>query len=257
MSANQGKTLKDKVDLKANDSDVVKKTDITTTIDKTSTNDKVPSASAIYNKSQNKIADLPNGTDIIAYADSISNEAVADTVRIMNASNSPYKAVGIGSDFHYTIYNIDDDGYKRIVAYDIRKNDMYMILKHSGTWGTWQRVCTTRVADVPKTTVTTTVPSGIVAGSGGAYVEYVVKNGWCNAVYMFNIVSSTIIPWTKIATGLPKPAISNVNAILINEDGELKRIATRIRTDENLYLSINEPISEAGWWMGAVTYPVA
>ena len=127
----------------------------------------------------------------------------------------------------------------------------------SGSDTGWQRVCTTNVADVDKTTITTTIPSGIVADSGGVYVEYAVKNGWCNAVYMFNIASSTIIPWTKIATGLPKPAVSNVNAILINEGGEFKRIATRIKTDENLYLTINDTISEAGWWMGAVTYPVA
>ena len=180
LSANQGKVLKTELDLKANDSDVVKKTDIVTTIDKTSTDDKTPSASAIYNKSKNKITDLPNGTDIIAYADSISNETVADTVRIMNAPNSPYKAVGIGSDFHYTIYNIADDGYKRIVAYDIRKNDMYMIMKHSGTWGTWQRLCTTKVKDVPVTNITTNLASTKVAlDNSDSYASYYVKNGIC------------------------------------------------------------------------------
>ena len=48
LSANQGKVLKDEVDLKANDSDVVKKTDISTTIDSTSTDTKVPSTKAVY-----------------------------------------------------------------------------------------------------------------------------------------------------------------------------------------------------------------
>ena len=106
-------------------------------------------------------------------------------------------------------------------------------------------------------TVTLVNPSGVVVASSGLHIEYVVKNGWCNVVYMFNITSSTTVPWTKIAAELPKPATSNVNAILINEGGEIKRINTRIRTDKSLYLAINEPISEAGWWMGEVIYPVA
>ena len=152
----------------------VNKTDISTTIDSSSTNNQVPSAKAIYNKSKNKITDLPIGTDIIAYADSISNETVADTVRIMNSPNSPYGAAG--SDFHYTIYNITDDGYKRIVAYDIRKNDMYMIMKHSGTWGTWRKVCTTKVKDVPKTRIE--LPN-ISPELATGYIEFEVYNGVC------------------------------------------------------------------------------
>ena len=168
------KALNTELDKKANDDEVLKTTDIVTTIDKTSTDDKVPSASAIYNKSKNKITDLPNGTDIIAYADSISNETVADTVRIMNSPNSPYGAAG--SDFYYTIYNITDDGYKRIVAYDIRKNDMYMIMKHSGTWGTWRKVCVTRVEDVPKTRID--LPN-ISPEFATGYIEFEVYNGVC------------------------------------------------------------------------------
>ena len=37
---------------------------------------------------------------------------------------------------------------------------------------------------------------------------------------------------------------------------EIKRIATRIKTDRALYIAINDPISEENWWMGDVTYPV-
>ena len=188
LSANQGKVLKDEVDLKANDDKVVKKTDISTTIDSSSTNNQVPSAKAIYNKSKNKITDLPNGTDIIAYADSISNETVADTVRIMNAPNSPYKAVGIGSDFYYTIYNITDDGYKRIVAYDIRKNDMYMIMKHSGTWGTWRKVITTSVKDVAKTNITFTDTTNY---SPISQCFYRVKNGICYVFVYVKCINPT------------------------------------------------------------------
>ena len=121
----------------------------------------------------------------------------------------------------------------------------------------WQKVAATSVPDVPRTIVTTTVPSGVVVASSGLYIEYVVRNGWCNVNFMFNLTSSTKISWVNIADGLPKPALSNVNVILINEGGEIKRIATRIKTDGALYIAINDPISEENWWMGDVTYPVA
>ena len=190
--------------------------DVVTTIDSTSTNDKVPSAKAIYNKSKNKTTDLPNGTDIIAYADSISNETVADTVRIMNAPNSPY-ATNIGSDFHYTIYNITDDGYKRIVAYDIRKNDMYMIMKHSGTWGTWRKVCTTSVKDVPKTRIE--LPN-ISPEFATGYIEFEVYNGVCYMA-MFNLAFANTSTGNLLVNipGIPKRkndgwhTISNVTSL--------------------------------------------
>lgn len=120
----------------------VGKTDIATTIDGKSTDTQVPSAKAVWNKSKNKIQRLLDGTDIIVYADSISNEIVTDTVRIMNATNSPYGVDNVNNDFHYTIYNVNDDKYKRILAYDIRKNDMYMIIKNNNIWGTWTKLAT-------------------------------------------------------------------------------------------------------------------
>ena len=120
----------------------VGKTDIATTIDGKSTDTQVPSAKAVWNKSKNKIQGLLNGVDIIVYADSISNEMVTDTVRIMNATNSPYGVDNVSNDFYYTIYNINDDRYKRILAYNIRKNDMYMIIKNNNIWGTWQQLAT-------------------------------------------------------------------------------------------------------------------
>ena len=187
---------------------------ITQTINTSSTETEIPSAKAIYNKSKNKTTDLPNGTDIIAYADSISNETVADTVRIMNSPNSPYGAAG--SDFHYTIYNITDDGYKRIVAYDIRKNDMYMIMKHSGKWGKWQKVSATSVKDVPETDITTFTDSDV-----NGKVIYSVKNGICY-VTLLGLYSTTAKSNIKVC-GLPsattKPHVPLLSAT--KETGQL------------------------------------
>ena len=48
LSANQGKVLKDEVDLKANDDEVVKKTSLVTSIDITSTDSELPTAKSVY-----------------------------------------------------------------------------------------------------------------------------------------------------------------------------------------------------------------
>ena len=234
-------SLKTKVDGK------VDKTDIVTTIDKTSTDDKIPSAKAIYNKSKNKTTDFPIGTDIIAYADSISNETVADTVRIMNSPNSPY-TTNLGSDFHYTIYNITDDGYKRIVAYDIRKNDMYMIMKHSGRWGTWRKVCTTSVADVPKTNITfdNTTNYSVVGNES----RYLVKNGICT-IKLYVKCNTPVNSWITV-TNVPKPSVEFAQQ-LINIDGN-NMLRCVIRTDGKLELI--RGVAGASY-INAFSYPVA
>ena len=203
LSANQGKVLKDEVDLKANDSDVVKKTDIVTTIDKTSTNDKVPTAKAVYDNPKNKIPVISTGTDIFAYADSIE-EYVTITVKLMNGVNSPYGENANNSDFYYTIINMPSVNYKRIVAYDIRKNDMYMNIKHVA-WGKWQKVCTTSVADVPVTKI------NIINGIVNPNCNYQVKNGVC--YIQLNAGTYSLgegVNGLQLATGLPIPVSGQV-----------------------------------------------
>ena len=206
LSANQGKVLKDEIDNKANDNEVIKKTAITNTIDSTSTDTQVPSASAIYHKSKNGITEILTNNDIIAYADTIGAQMVTDNVKIMNGINSPYGVDNTSNDFHYTIYNINNENFKRIVAYDIRKNDMYTIIKRNGKWSDWQRVCTTNVDDVAPTTITFTSttnyePSAVVG------LKYTVSNGICyisGGIYCVSPSSSETLVYT-----FPKPKAGN------------------------------------------------
>ena len=262
--------LQTELDKKANDDKVVKKTDITTTIGSTSTDSQVPGAKAIYDM-------FLKNEKIIRYdytyisSDSLNiNLPKPGFYKI----SSPTKGVPEGNPKDYTLLNIpwmDNDilmkfGWQllftpRTTYFWVRrvwnyKPDYVYTEGDYSVFNKWQKVAATSVPDVPKTIVTTTVPSGVVAASSGLYIEYVVRNGWCNVNFMFNLTSSTKISWVKIADGLPKPALSNVNVILINEGGEIKRIATRIKTDGLLYIAINDPISEENWWMGDVTYPV-
>ena len=250
---------------------VIKKTVISTIINSISTDDTVPTNKAVYDSLLANEKLIQYNYDF-ATSDSLNiNLPRAGFYKI----DKPTKGVPEGNPQDYVLVNIPWRGDTTLMkfgwqllftprtTYFWARRVWDYTLDYVYTEGDytifrqWQRIGATSVTDVPKTTITITVPSGIVAGSGGIYAEYVVKNGWCNVVYMFNITSSTTFPWTKIATGLPKPAVSNVNAILINEVGEIKRVVTRIKTTGDLYSAINEPISEEGWWMGDVTYPVA
>ena len=262
--------LQTELDKKANDDKVVKKTDITTTIGSTSTDSQVPGAKAIYDM-------FLKNEKIIRYDHTyISSDSL--NINLPKPGfykiSSPTKGVPEGNPKDYTLLNIpwmDNDilmkfGWQllftpRTTYFWVRrvwnyKPDYVYTEGDYSVFNKWQKVAATSVPDVPRTIVTTTVPSGVVVASSGLYIEYVVRNGWCNVNFMFNLTSSTKISWVKIADGLPKPALSNVNVILINEGGEIKRIATRIKTDGLLYIAINDPISEENWWMGDVTYPV-
>ena len=245
LSANQGKVLKDEVDLKANDSEVVKKTDIVTTIDKTSTNDKIPTAKAIYNNPKNKIPVISNGTDIFAYADSIE-EYVTITVKLMNGVNSPYGA-NVNNDFYYTIINMPSVNYKRIVAYDIRKNVIYMNIKHVD-WGTWQRVCTTSIADVPKTNITfdNTTNYSVVGNES----QYFIKNGICTMV--LHVKCNIPVGWVTVAN-IPKARDLHCYQQLSNLDGT-GFMRCSIRTNGKLELSRGAAGTE---YIGTFSYPVA
>ena len=164
---------------KAVNDTLVKKADITTTIDISSTDDKIPSAKAIYNKSKNSITSLSSGTDIKSYAETFGSLFITDTVRIMNSTSSPYGVGYNNNDFYYTIYNMDENRHKRIIAYDIRKNDMYMIMRNPDGWGTWKRVCSTSVADIDWTTLPLTYTDTSNTNTPTGLVRYKIKNGIC------------------------------------------------------------------------------
>ena len=90
LSANQGKVLKDEVDLKANDSEVVKKTDIATTLDNTVTNDQIAGAKVVVDELGLKANDseVVKKTDIATTLDNtVTNEQVAGAKAVYNTTS--------------------------------------------------------------------------------------------------------------------------------------------------------------------------
>ena len=195
LSANQGKVLKDEVDLKANDSDVVKKTDIVTTIDKTSTDDKIPTSKAVETRISKR--EVIENVDLNTFVDEGKYYIHS------GCTNSPIDGG------YLNIMRYDDDYVCQICARyrTSTSKNMYIRTKDSGTWTGWQRVCTTSVADVPVTNITTNLVSAKVAlDNSDSYATYYVKSGTCYVtIWSLRLIEACSVE--TIFNGLPKSTI--------------------------------------------------
>ena len=138
---------------------------------------------------------------------------------------------------------------------DVEPNEMYIgQLKGSdGTGLVWQKVCTTKVADVP-TTVVTTTNTNVNTSSG--YIRYRVKNGICY-VSLYNVV---IIATGQqiISDSLPTPegvflyggsltstSTGDVAGYMFVNNGESKLLINVKNTGVSLYGSFSYPVAES------------
>ena len=258
LSANQGKILKGEVDNKANDNEVIKKTDITTTIDSSSTNTQVTSAKAVYDKildSKKVIAKSfsdVNNADFIECLNSVTLEEdkIYSLGFDISCTNLPYKA-------WWEVIITGCFTEKMCIAKNTWKNEYYLgdLIRDSGVLslrGGWQKICTTMVADVPYTTITTYQDTtNTVAGTG--LIEYCVKNGICYVNISGIQVPSSYIPNTTIilSSELPKSKLVQRNnsidgsytyngGVAIND----KLMAVMTTSNTYIYSSLSYPVLE-------------
>ena len=243
LSAKQGKALKDEIGLKANTTDLtshtsntgihitpsertkwndvdnkVNKTDITTSIDISSTDAQVPSAKAVYDKILDSKKVIAKGFSDINNADFIEclNSLTLEGDKIYSlgfdksCTNLPYKA-------WWEVIITGCFTEKMCIAKNTWKNEYYLgdLILDGGALslrGGWQKICTTMVADVPYTTITTYYDTtNTVAGTG--LIEYCVKNGICYVNISGIQVPSSYIPNTTIilSTELPQSKVIQRN----------------------------------------------
>ena len=243
LSAKQGKALKDEIGLKANTTDLtshtsntgihitpsertkwndvdnkVNKTDITTSIDISSTDAQVPSAKAVYDKILDSKKVIAKGFSGINNADFIEclNSLTLEGDKIYSlgfdksCTNLPYKA-------WWEVIITGCFTEKMCIAKNTWKNEYYLgdLILDGGALslrGGWQKICTTMVADVPYTTITTYYDTtNTVAGTG--LIEYCVKNGICYVNISGIQVPSSYIPNTTIilSTELPQSKVIQRN----------------------------------------------
>ena len=259
LSANQGKVLKDEVDLKANDSDVVKKTDIVTTIDSASTDDKTPSAKAVYDNIKNKNTIQPSGT--LANYSSVFDWAVNNVGASCGYEGNMFDDCPLNNTWG-TLICIGtkvESGLKVLFCTNFNK-DIYIrtIQRRNGVnaWVTsWQRVCSTTVED---TSLKTLKNSSNI--NSDASITYMIKNGICTV--SANTVSSTTMETGNITltTGLPIPVnpscwyslSTNSNAttatlqnLLIRIDPSGNMIAYKGTNNVNYFGTFSYPVAES------------
>ena len=259
LSANQGKVLKDEVDLKANDSDVVKKTDIVTTIDSASTDDKTPSAKAVYDNIKNKNTIQPSGT--ISNYSTVFDWAVNNVGASCGYEGNMFDDCPLNNTWG-TLICIGtkvESGLKVLFCTNFNK-DIYIrtIQRRNGVnaWVTsWQRVCSTTVED---TSLKTLKNSSNI--NSDASITYMVKNGICTV--SANTVSSTTMETGNITltTGLPIPVnpscwyslSTNSNAttatlqnLLIRIDPSGNIIAYKGTNNINYFGTFSYPVAES------------
>ena len=174
------KLTKDELDKKVNDGEVVKKTDISTTIDSTSTDDTVPTNKAVYDSLINKVnntivlttADEVNSFDRV-YQSFIIEPSVAESVGLPKAPDSTWFCINLS--------HVKGFKYPSQIAFEYAGIERIMYrTAHNGVWHNWRKIPNTSVADVPITTITNTLVSTKVtfqAADSNAYLY--VKNGTC------------------------------------------------------------------------------
>ena len=202
----------------------------------------------------NKVTDKVDTTDFNSFMDKVkdgyvkiikNNDTDADEAMVIAYKNRDL--------FGIRMYKKDNS------EHELRFNASGISYVKNGVtvWDTRGNTGNTGVADIPKTTLTPVFPNGIVVGSGGVVINYIVRNGWCNVDFEFNVKSATALTWNDIATGLPKPA-NNVNIVLVNDGGKINRtIPIRINSTGSVSLRVPTEISTTDWWTGNITYPVA
>lgn len=174
--------------------------------------------------------DINNPIDVLStiesYADLISVMSEDIQIRIGTfATNSPFGVSVQTCDIFYTIkkINVSNNNWIRVIAYDIRSNQMWENAKINGTWDTWKKMTDSTVAQVSVTPNVTYITDY----GTGAWVNC-RKNGKLVTVNVEVANGSVSLPANTacfIATGLPIPANTLVNGnIFIDNINIYKRV---------------------------------
>lgn len=94
---------------------------------------------------------------------------------------------------------------QEIIADNAITNNRYIRYKSQSNvnWSPWEKIVTTSVADVPKTTITFSDTTNYVAFGSSTLNYYIVKNGICYVSLDISVISKAS-EWTTMCT-LPRP----------------------------------------------------
>ena len=242
------KLTKTELDKKANDGEVVKKTDISTTIDSTSTNDKVAGAKAVYDSLANKLdktvilttADEVNSFDR-EYQSFIIEPSVAEAVGLPKAPESTWFCINLS---HFKGFK-----YPSQIAFEYAGIERIMYrTAHNGVWHNWRKLCTTSVADVGITMISSEDSS--ITGT----MAYLVKNGKCY-VSIWGVHGTTVGNDYIVCSSMPKcELVSGSVLCAAANDGDNVAFGHVQSGETSLKINI---FKTSKTFFGSFSYPVA
>ena len=241
LSANQGKVLKGEVDLKANKTEVVKKTDITTTINSASTASQVPSAKSVFdNIKKNGLIwqgkqQLQNSQESSVFNYCKSN-FIAERIcgfRLEIKDGSGY----FGSASVTIIYCLSSVNYGWILGLSDKSGIPMAIIQITDGIKKWQKLCTTSVADVPVTNIAPADTTTFVNFAGNC--NYCVKNGICYVtIWGVKITSTGASKQTGVY--LPKSVNGKAGTIMVGVGDGTCHAFAYVLEDGNLFFDVKD-----------------
>ena len=228
--------------------DKVDKADIATTIDSTSTDSKVTSAKAVYDKILDskkvivKIFTDTNGGDFIECLNSLG----LDTDKIYSLGFSSLYTNLPHTNGWWEVLIVGSFTEKMCIARNTWANEYYTadLTYPDGAWlnrDGWKKICTTSVAD---TSGTVTLPDSVTG-----VISYKVVNGICY-VSIQGLADGLTGVQVCTFTGLPKADIY----INIGIEYLGNRVGT-IYTDDGVTFYVHKTTTNSGY--GSFSYPVA
>ena len=227
---------------KANDSEVVKKTDITTKINSTSTNTQVPTAKTIYDnvlKNCSILGVIEENNFIISENTDLNNIITEGTYRCKAGSicatliNCP-----ITNQAFKLVVNKGDSNFlaQYLVVSNTENFYPYVRTKHSlGNWGKWKKLCATNVADVGRTKFTLSDETNYALYPSGRNCYY-IKNGIVSIGFDITVVSSTVNTNNACYTFPFKPLLDEIHSAFTYNNNSTTSIILQISPDGILYI---------------------
>ena len=255
---------KTELDKKANDDEVVKKTDISTTIDSTSTNDKVASAKAVNDKFDT-LSNRIQPNSVIFQKDNTSYSTLSELIqnheffKSSTAEEFIFGAEGFDdlpvTNWGFSIRLYTGGGNKHIIAYKMLSSDLFYTrsMNYDGTWiSEWKKLCITSVADVPVTNIAPSDTTIFPNFKDNPNCNYCVRNGICYVVIWGSRITSTGTITTDVV--LPKCANSCGGTFLTGNGDATPHAYVYVSSNSKLCFDVKDANIEL---YGNFSYPVA
>ena len=152
------------------------------------------------------------------------------------------------------------------IEYKVVGGELYIGLLTIGdtTTLTWKRVCVTNLKDTTSGYIWlnkngNSMPSGVTTNSG-FYVNYTIKNGWCQMLIGGTLKTSNTVDYASftLANALPKPNALIFQQLWSEENlNSTSRVIFTVTSSGGAQLSVSgSALAKVDYWNGIISYPV-